>query len=183
MAVKHRPYLQTDEEDQEQVEAENPADLRVTVLAQLVRLKVRLEDGARVDEAEDGSHGAKRAKDNEPCFAASLGERPVRLGLRQSGTNGVLNTGHVISAQVVARAVVAVIVGCEGSEQNPTTWLFGAHSPPAAALRGWAARGWRVIIVASDIIVVSRGHVAVVVFVAGVLCLARLRKHRKAPPG
>lgn len=78
VAVEDGADLYADEEDAEQVDAEDPADLRRAVRGELVLREVRLEDGRRVDEPKDGQHGAEGARDGQPAVEAALRERQRR---------------------------------------------------------------------------------------------------------
>jgi hypothetical protein len=95
--VKDGPHLDPDEEDDEQVETENPANLGRRLVDQLVRRKVRLEHGRRVDQAEQRDHGAEGAQHHEPARQAALGEVDGRgrRGLEGERVGGQVAVGVV----------------------------------------------------------------------------------------
>jgi len=73
VVVEDRADLDAPEEDDEQVQTENPSDLRRAVPGQLVGREVGLKDSRGVDQSKDGDHGAERSEHHEPGLGAALG--------------------------------------------------------------------------------------------------------------
>lgn len=99
--VKDGPDLDADEEDDEQVQAEDPANLGRRLVDQLVRRKVRLEHGRRVDQPEQRDHGAEGAQHHKPARQTALGEVDGRRsrGLERERVGrqvGVVRVGGVV---------------------------------------------------------------------------------------
>ena len=101
--VENGSYLDPDEEDQEQVQAEDPPDLREAVLGKMFRLEVGLEDAGRVDPSEDGAHTAEAPEGDEPCA-----EAPFRVGLLVRGRRIAAGRGGPATTGLVP--IVAVVV-------------------------------------------------------------------------
>lgn len=77
MAVKDGADLDADKEDEEQVQAEDPTNLGVVVVLELVGLEVRLEHGSGVDKAKRGTLCAERAENDQPSLEAAIREREL----------------------------------------------------------------------------------------------------------
>lgn len=119
MAVEDGADLDANEEDDEQVQAKDPANLGGIVVLELVFGEVRLEDGGGVDETEYAHHGAKGSHDSQPTGTTTFwegqggGARHARGNtLRQ--TRGdlrimapIISRGCGVRAQVVGTTAVA----------------------------------------------------------------------------
>ena len=74
-SVKHGPRLHPAAVRHEEVQTEDPADVRVAVPAQLVRAEVGLEGADGVHEAEGAHPGAEAAEEREVGSPSAFGER------------------------------------------------------------------------------------------------------------
>ena len=77
--VENGPRLDAAEVHEEQPQREDPADVRLAVVAELVRLEVLLDRACAVRHAERREDAAERAEHNEPGAPAAVGDRALEV--------------------------------------------------------------------------------------------------------
>lgn len=75
-------------EDQKEVQTEDPTNLGMVVVAELVLLEIRLKNSTSINETKDCKHAAKGAQDHQPCTHAALGMGHRLLFLFGAGRRG-----------------------------------------------------------------------------------------------